>query len=173
MNTISKLENHPTRWITLVLVTLGLWMGGSLILDFVVMPTMYISGMMEDSAFTATGTLIFSVFNRLELVLAALSVTGLVALGMTLPEKFSNRIRTITGLSFSLFAITLIYTYILTPQMSSLGINLNLFNGLTTIPHGMNQLHFSYFTLELIKLSVLGTILGWCYRNHSKLDLLF
>jgi hypothetical protein len=37
----------------------------------------------------------------------------------------------------------------------------------------MNQLHLSYFTLEMIKLSVLGIILGWCYRNHSKLDLTF
>lgn len=173
MATVSKLEYHPTRWLTLVLATLAFWMAGSLILDFVIMPTMYVSGMMEDTGFTSAGTLIFSVFNRVELVCAAVGLTGLIALAMNLPEKFSNRLRTLTGLSFFLLAITMIYTYILTPQMSALGINLNLFNGLTAIPDGMNQLHWSYFTLELIKLSLLGTILGWCYRNHSKLDITF
>ena len=173
MATISKAEYHPTRWLTLVLATLGLWMAGSLILDFVIMPTMYISGMMEETGFTSAGTLIFSVFNRIELVCAAVGLTGLIALAMNLPEKFSSRLRTITGLSLFLFAIAMVYTYILTPQMSALGINLNLFNGFNTIPDGMNQLHLSYFTLEMIKLSVLGIILGWCYRKHSKLDLTF
>jgi hypothetical protein len=73
MATISKAEYHPTRWLTLVLATLGLWMAGSLILDFVIMPTMYISGMMEETGFTSAGTLIFSVFNRIELVCAAVT----------------------------------------------------------------------------------------------------
>lgn len=173
MPTVSKLEEHPTRWLTLVLTALALWMGGSLILDFVIMPTMYVSGMMEETGFTSAGTLIFSVFNRFELVCAAVGLTSLIALATTLPEKFSNRIRTITGLSLFLLAIAMIYTYILTPQMSALGINLNLFNGFTSIPDGMNQLHWSYFSLELIKLSLLGIILGWCYRNHSKLDITF
>jgi uncharacterized membrane protein len=157
----------------MVLATLGLWMGGSLILDFVIMPTMYISGMMEQTGFTSVGTLIFSVFNRVELVCAAVGLTGLIALAINLPEKFSNRLRTLTGLSLFLLGIAMIYTYILTPQMSALGIDLNLFSGLTTIPDGMNQLHLSYFTLEMIKLSILGIILGWCYRNHSKLDITF
>jgi len=173
MATVSKLEYHPTRWLTLVLGTLAFWMAGSLILDFVIMPTMYVSGMMQETGFTATGMLIFSVFKRVELVCAAVGLTGLIALAMNLPEKFSSRLRTLTGLSLFLLAITMIYTYILTPQMSALGINLNLFNGLATIPDGMNQLHWSYFILELIKLSFLGTILAWCYRNHSKLDLTF
>ncbi|HAN75379.1 MAG TPA: hypothetical protein DCQ51_07705 [Planktothrix sp. UBA8407] len=173
MATVSKLEYHPIRWLTMVLATLGLWMGGSLILDFVIMPTMYISGMMEQTGFASVGTLIFSVFNRVELVCAAVGLTGLIALAINLPEKFSNRLRTLTGLSLFLLGIAMIYTYILTPQMSALGIDLNLFSGLTTIPDGMNQLHLSYFTLEMIKLSILGIILGWCYRNHSKLDITF
>ena len=164
MAALSKLEYHPSRWLTVILVTLALWMGGSLVLDFVIMPSMYVTGMMNQSEFVSAGAMIFSAFNRVEVVCAAVGLTGLMALGITLPEGFSNRIRTLSVLALGLLAIALTYTYALTPEMAALGLNLNLFNPVSEVPGGMNQLHFSYWTLELIKLTVVGVVLGWCIR---------
>jgi uncharacterized membrane protein len=164
MTTFSKVDYNPSRWLTVILVTLALWLGGSLVLDFVIMPSMYMTGMMNQSEFVSAGSMIFSAFNRVEVVCAAVGLTGLMALGITLPEGFSNRIRTLSLLTVALLAIALTYTYGLTPQMTALGLNLNLFNPIVEVPTGMNQLHFSYFGLELIKLTVVGLVLGWCIR---------
>lgn len=164
MSALSKVEYNPSRWLTIILVTLALWLGGSLVLDFVIMPSMYMTGMMNQSEFVSAGAMIFSAFNRVEVICAAVGLTGLMALGITLPEGFSNRIRTLSLLAFGLLAITLTYTYSLTPQMSGLGLNLNWFNSGVEVPTGMNQLHLSYWSLELIKLTVVGLVLGWCIR---------
>lgn len=164
MSAFSKVEYNPSRWLTVILVTLALWMGGSLLLDFVIMPSMYMTGMMDQSEFASAGSMIFSAFNRVEIVCAAVGLTGLMALGITLPEGFSNRIRTLSLLAAGLLAIALTYTYALTPQMSALGLNLNLFSSVAEVPSGMNQLHFSYWSLELIKLTVVGAVLGWSIR---------
>ncbi len=164
MSALSKVEYNPSRWLTIILVTLALWLGGSLVLDFVIMPSMYMTGMMNQSEFVSAGSMIFSAFNRVEVICAAVGLTGLMALGITLPEGFSNRIRTLSLLALGLLAITLTYTYSLTPQMSGLGLNLNLFNSSVEVPTGMNQLHLSYWGLEVIKLTVVGLVLGWCIR---------
>ncbi|ERT08342.1 hypothetical protein M595_1651 [Lyngbya aestuarii BL J] len=168
MTTFSKVEYNPSRWLTVILITLALWMGGSMVLDFVIMPSMYMTGMMNQSEFASAGSMIFSAFNRVEVVCAAVGLTGLMALGITLPEGFSNRIRTLSILAVGLFAIALTYTYGLTPQMTALGLNLNLFNPVVEVPTGMNQLHFSYFSLELIKLTLVGIVLGWCVRTTRR-----
>ncbi|EAW36944.1 DUF4149 domain-containing protein [Lyngbya sp. PCC 8106] len=168
MTTFSKVEYNPSRWLTVILITLALWMGGSMVLDFVIMPSMYMTGMMNQSEFASAGSMIFSAFNRVEILCAAVGLTGLMALGITLPEGFSNRIRTLSILAVGLLAIALTYTYGLTPQMTALGLNLNLFNPVTEVPTGMNQLHFSYFSLELIKLTCVGIVLGWCVRTTRR-----
>lgn len=167
MSAISKLEYNPSRWLTLVLVTMAFWLGGSLLLDFVIMPGMYVSGMMKEASFASTGAIVFSAFNHIEILCAAIALTVMMMLGKSLPEGFSSRIRTLTALSLVLFAIALLYTYSLTPQMSALGVNLNLFNSVETTPEGMNQLHFGYLSLESLKLFAAGTIFAWCYRNYS------
>jgi len=166
MSAISKIQYHPSRWLTLVLVTMAFWLGGSLLLDFVIMPGMYVSGMMEEASFAPTGSVIFSAFNHIEILCASVGLTGMMILGSTLPEGFSSRIRTLTALSFILLAIALLYTYSLTPQMSALGAHLNLFNPVESLPAGMNQLHFGYLSLETLKFFAAGTIVAWCYRNH-------
>lgn len=173
MAAISKLEYNPSRWLTITFATFAFWISASLILDFVIMPTMYVSGMMEESGFASAGSMIFSLFNRVELVCAALGLTGLMAFGMTMPEGFSNRIRTVTLLAVGLVAISFIYTYTLTPQMIALGVHLNLFTPVTSIPIGMNQLHISYFSLEVVKLTIIGLILNWCYQNRTKVSCFF
>lgn len=167
MTFIPKVEDNPSRWLTLVLITMAFWIGGSLLLDVVIMPAMYVSGMMQEPSFASTGGIVFTAFNHIEILCAALALTGMMVLGMTLPEGFSNRIRTLTVLSSILLAIALLYTYSLTPQMTALGVNLNLFNAVESTPEAMNQLHFGYLSLEALKLFAAGTILAWCYHNHN------
>ncbi len=166
MNPFSQIKFYPSRWMAVILLTLGFWMSGSLIIDLVIMPSLSAGGMMDQPGFAAAGSSMFSIFNHLEILCAAVGLTGLMALGITLPEGFSNRIRTLIGLSIALFAITLICTYGLTPQMSGLSLNLDQFNSVTEVPEGMNQLHLSYFSLELIKFTCAGIIVDWCFRNN-------
>jgi hypothetical protein len=167
MTTFSQQQSHPSRWMSLILIVLGFWLSGSLLIDLVIMPSMSAGGMMNQAGFAAVGFSMFSIFNHLEIVCAAIGLTSLIALGSTLPEGFSNRIRTLISFSTILLAIALVYTYGLTPQMSGLSLNLNLFNSSTELPAGMNQLHFSYFSLELLKFTLVATILGWCFRNNK------
>lgn len=167
MTTFSQQQSHPSRWMSLILIVLGFWMSGSLLLDLVIMPSLSANGMMNQAGFAAAGSSMFSIFNHLEIVCAAIGLTSLIALGSTLPEGFSNRIRTLISLSAILLIIALTYTYGLTPEMSGLSLNLNLFDSSTEVPAGMNQLHFSYFSLELLKFTLVATILGWCFRNNK------
>ncbi|MDY7020955.1 MAG: DUF4149 domain-containing protein [Cyanobacteriota bacterium] len=168
MTALSKMKYDSSRWLTLILVTLALWMGGSLVLDFVIMPSMYMTGMMEQAEFVSAGSMIFSAFNRIEVICAAVGFTSVMALGITLPEGFSNRIRTLSILALGLLAIALTYTYGLTPEMAALGMNLNLFNSAAEVPTAMNQLHVEYWSLEVIKLAIVSLFLGWSIRATQR-----
>lgn len=162
----SKVESTGGRWQAIVMVALIFWISGSLILDFVIMPSLYVSGMTSSSGFATAGNLMFWGFNRIELICAASAATGLMVLS-NLAGGSSKRSRTAILLSLILLAIALIDTYALTPQMSALGIQLNLFEPAAEVPSAMNLLHQSYFGLEMLKLAIGGTLLGWCYRNQA------
>ncbi|MCU0545138.1 MAG: DUF4149 domain-containing protein [Oscillatoriaceae cyanobacterium Prado104] len=162
----SKVESTEHRWQAIVTVALIFWLSGSLILDFVIMPSLYLSGMTNSAGFAAAGNLMFWGFNRIELICAALAATGLMVLH-NLAVGSSKRSRTAILLSLILLAIALIDTYGLTPQMSALGIQLNLLEPATEVPSEMNLLHQGYFALEALKLAVGGTLLSWCYRNQG------
>lgn len=166
MISLSEIKFDPSRWMALILISLGFWMSGSVILDFVIMPSLSAGGMMNQAGFAAAGSSMFSIFNHVEIFCAALGLSSLIALGVTMPEGFSSRIRTLIGLAVGLLAITLVYTYGLTPQMSGLSLSLNLFDAGTETPAGMNELHLSYFTLELLKFTLAGIIVDWCFRNN-------
>jgi len=161
-----KVELNKSRWQTIVIFSLAFWLSGSLILDLVIMPSLYVSGMINSSGFAMAGNLIFSAFNRFELLCAALGMTGILVLSSS-PTDSSKESRTAILLSFILLAITLVCTYALTPQMSALGVDLNLFESVAEVPAEMNLLHGSYFGLEAVKLALSSTLLGWCYRHHS------
>ena len=77
---------------------------------------------------------------------------------------FGKQSRTAIILSLVLLAIALIDTYALTPQMSALGMQLNLFDA-AEVPTSMNLLHKGYFALEAVKLAIGGTLLTWCYQH--------
>ncbi|MFB8797612.1 MAG: DUF4149 domain-containing protein [Microcoleus sp.] len=162
----SRVESIRPRWQAIVMVALIFWLSGSLILDLVIMPSLYVSGMIASPEFATAGNLMFWGFNRVELICAGLVATGLMVLS-NLSNGFGKDQRTAIILSLVLLAIALIDTYALTPQMSALGMQLNLFDATAEVPTGMNLLHQAYFGLEAVKLAVGGTLLSWCYQHQA------
>ncbi|MFM2064838.1 MAG: hypothetical protein RLZZ507_4509 [Cyanobacteriota bacterium] len=161
MNAISKFEFKRSTWQTAVMLTLGFWLSASLVLDWVIMPSLYISGMMNEANFTTAGYAIFWNFNRLELLSAAVVLTAVLAMGKA---KSNWRLGSIF-LSCLLLTVALLDTYFLTPQMCVVGSNLNLFAAASAVPETMNLLHGSYFLLEVLKLVAGGMLLNWCWRE--------
>lgn len=164
MTAVSHLQSKRSLWQTIVMLTLGLWLGGSLLLDWVVMPSLYVSGMMTQAGFTTAGYLIFWNFNRIELLAAALVVTSVLALNQT-AFVTNNWRRGGLVLSLLLLGIALTNAYFLTPQMCAIGTQLNLFESVREVPTTMNQLHGAYWFLEAAKLVAGGTLLGWCFKQ--------
>ncbi|MBD2021997.1 DUF4149 domain-containing protein, partial [Leptolyngbya sp. FACHB-36] len=140
------------------------WLGGSLILDLVMMPTMYISGMLSQPEFITAGYSLFWVFNRVELVSAAIVLTGALALRLT-QKPMESTAQTPVLLASLLLGIALAYTYSLTPHMSALGLQLNLFAPTLETPAEMNLLHAGYWSLEALKLGAAGLLLKGVYRR--------
>ncbi len=163
MNAISNLQFKRAIWQPAILLTLGFWLSASLILDWVIMPSLYVSGMMTQAGFTTAGYVIFWNFNRVELLSAAVVLTGVLALSKTQSHWRLNGI----VLSVILLAIALLETYLLTPQMSAIGVHLNAFDVETTIPATMNLLHGGYWILEAAKLIAGGTLLNWYWRQQA------
>lgn len=147
-----------SKWQTAIILTLALWLGGSLLLDFIIMPGMFAAGMMSQPGFASAGYSIFEVFNHVELLCAAVVLTGALAL-----QLGGDRPAVMPGwaiaLSLILFAIPIIYTYSLTPEMSALGLNLNQFDSSVTVPSEMELLHGSYWGLELCKFALAASVL--------------
>ena len=160
MTAISNLEFKRPIWQTAIILTLGFWLSASLVLDWVIMPSLYLSGMMTQAGFATAGYTMFWNFNRIELLSAGLILTGVLAMSKT----HSWRVGTVV-LAVLLLAVSLIDTYFLTPQMSAIGVQLNLFETATTIPATMNLLHGGYWVLEAVKLLAAGTLLSRCWRE--------
>ena len=125
------------------------------------MPSLYASGMMASSGFASASYSIFGVFNRLELVCGAIILTialanwGFNAASKSAIQSQTKRILAIAGL---LFSIAVIYTYGLTPEMSSLGLQLQPFDAVAEVPAAMNRLHAEYWLLEVVKLVAVGAM---------------
>jgi len=162
MHTISNLQFKQSFWQPAVLLTLGFWLSASLVLDWVIMPSIYFCGMMSQASFTTVGYAMFWNFNRVELLSAAVVLTGVLALSKTQTNWRRNDI----VLSVVLLAIALLDTYFLTPQMSAIGVHLSPFDAETTIPGTMNLLHVSYWVLEVVKLIAGGALLNYCWREQ-------
>jgi hypothetical protein len=155
-----------TRWQNLAIGSLGFWLSGSLILDLIIMPTLWATGMMESSGFASASYSIFWIFNRLELLCAASILSGIWALSKSSsnvdrkPELFAG--------AMMLFAIAMTYTFVLTPYMSGLGIDLDLVETTKSLPVEMNQMHSIYWVLEASKLGIAGMLLSLCNRSIAK-----
>jgi hypothetical protein len=159
MNTISDRGFKPFSWSTIIMFSLGFWLSSSFILDTVIIPSLWATGMMNQAEFASTGYIIFWLFNRIELLCAASILTGFLVIRSREREWRS------IFLSGLLATIALIYTYLLTPQMSSLGLPLNLFETNSTMPTAMIAMHEVYWLLEIIKFVVGAVLLRWCYRR--------
>ncbi|NET30502.1 MAG: DUF4149 domain-containing protein [Cyanothece sp. SIO1E1] len=170
--TATSISKFPRpAWQATAIFTLALWLGGSLLLDLVVMPTLYTSGMMAQADFATTGYSLFWIFNRLEVICAALVLTSLLVMRAH-RDRFAvvvsgTKSRWAIGLSVLLLSVALAYTYLLSPEMSALGVQLNLFATTPEVSAAMDQLHMSYWGLETIKLLASGLLLGLCYRDLS------
>ncbi|MBD2603438.1 DUF4149 domain-containing protein [Scytonema hofmannii FACHB-248] len=160
MNSISNVELKRPIWQNAVILTLGFWLSASLVLDWVIMPSLYFSGMMTQAGFATAGYAIFWNFNRIELLSAGIILTGILAMTKTHSWRRGTLV-----LAVLLLAVSLVDTYFLTPQMSAIGVQLNLFDTATTIPAGMDLLHGGYWVLETVKLLAAGTLLSRCYRE--------
>ncbi|WP_346292851.1 hypothetical protein [Sphaerothrix gracilis] len=170
MNLASRNVSKPLDWQVAVFALAGFWLSASLLLDFLIMPSMYGAGMMNQPDFGSMGYSLFWVFNRVELLCAAGILTGVLALrqGRNQFSLFNSgsKSRWAVGLSGLLLAIAMAYTYFLAPEMSALSLPLDSFQSATeVIPAGMNQLHGFYWLLEVLKLAAVGLLLGFCYHD--------
>ncbi|MBD2312256.1 DUF4149 domain-containing protein [Desertifilum sp. FACHB-1129] len=166
MAAIVSKNNNPLQWSTLILCAIGFWISGSLVLDLIIMPGLYSAGMMNQPGFASAGFSIFWAFNRLELLCASVALTGILVLNQAQTETMRPpRLAMILGLI--LLGIALIDTYGLTPQMSALGLNLNLFEPTAEIPSEMIQMQSGYWALEFMKIATCGAILKLCYGDRG------
>ena len=156
MNTISNAEIQLKRsvWQNTIILTLGFWLSSSLILDWVIMPSLYVSGMMTQSSFATAGYTIFWSFNRVELLCAGLILTSVLAF----KKSFLDWKQISVVLAVLMLLIASVQTYLLTPQMSAIGVQLGFFETVDTVPESMNLLHGAYWFFEVLKLTV-GSIL--------------
>jgi hypothetical protein len=167
MHTISVRSFKSFSWSTLVIFALGFWLSGSAILDFVIIPSLWVTGMMKQSGFASVGYTLFGVFNRIELLCAASVLTGCLILCFRplISDRVVYNERLLLILSGLLMLVPLIYTYVFTPQMSSLGMDLNVFETATAMPAEMISLHEGYWLLELLKFFAGISLIRWFYRN--------
>jgi len=166
MGMVSGVMSKRPTWQMMVLLPLAFWLSGSLVLDTLIMPVLYTSGMMAAPDFATAGYAIFWIFNRVELLCAALVLTGALSLCYKQDDadKFTWKFITLSSL---LLVVALVYTYALSPHMSALGLHLDLFNASFETPVLMNSLHISYWLLEGIKLVAGGILLKLCFDFRS------
>ncbi|QKD85104.1 hypothetical protein HPC62_20675 [Thermoleptolyngbya sichuanensis A183] len=154
--TSTKFNLLPGRsvWQSAVLLAVGFWLSGSLLLDLVVMPAMYASGMMTQPGFASAGYSMFWVFNRLGLLCVAIAFVGLLSL---------LRQHKVAGWAIAavwlLLGVTFVLTYVMTPVMSGLAMPLNWLTSEASIPGSMAQMHGIYWVLELVKLGLSAALL--------------
>jgi hypothetical protein len=146
------------QWPRVAQLTLFAWLMGSFMMDGMLMPSLYASGMLTQPGFACTGYLMFGLFNHVELICAAIVLTGLLVKRQGQVAQ-SDSFEWLIGLG--LLGITLLLTYALAPAMSGLSLNLQLFDP-PNVPDAMTSLHLSYWLLEATKF-----VAGIALLRHS------
>ncbi|MGB2924517.1 MAG: hypothetical protein WBB82_04395 [Limnothrix sp.] len=169
MNSSAKRVDFSFDWNAIVMVILGFWLSASFLLDLVIVPILSSTGMMENTGFISAGYVLFGVFNRLELVCAAVVLTAFFAF------RFDNRFGDRQSLhslimASGLFNIALIYTYLITPQITGWGLEMEAITSLHTMPTAMIWWHGFYWGLELVKFALGLTLLRWCYQRSCSIE---
>ncbi|MEL6927912.1 MAG: hypothetical protein AAFO95_04680 [Cyanobacteria bacterium J06600_6] len=168
MQATSPRNFNSMNWSTAIMLALGFWLSGSFIFDFLVVPGLLTTGMMNEPGFASAGYVIFGAFNHLELLCAATVLAGCLVYrygSETISIVTSKSVVLATGL----LLIALAYTYVLTPQMSSMGMSLDLFATTKVMPASMTPMHIVYWSLELAKLILGVSLLRSFYRNSCSL----
>ncbi len=168
MNGIVPRTFKQANWSSIVMFALGFWLSSSLLLDCVIIPGLFKTGMMNDTGFASASYSIFGTFNHIELVCASLVLSGSLIFKYqnNLPKAQSDRA---ILAAVVLLAIASIYTYFLIPQMSSMGMSLNWFETTAILPDSMAIAHFGYWSLEITKLVLGAVLLRGYYRNSCSL----
>ena len=167
---LSQKTSSRPAWTPWVLAIAGFWLSSNLVLDFLVMPVMYVSGMTTQTDFATAGYSLFWSFNRIELLCAAVILTGVLALQRR-PCEFEvshsgSRCRWALAIGIALLSLTLIDTYLLTPEMSAMALSLDTASTITITP-AMEWMHAAYWLLEVIKVTCLGVLIGLCFGDLS------
>jgi hypothetical protein len=167
MKTVTDRYLQSINWTALAMLVLGFWLSASLVIDLVILPGLSVSGMMTQNGFASAGYLVFGMFNRLELLCAALVFCSFLVFHRyhTLIHLPEHRSLLFAGI---LLMITAIYTYFLTPNLSGLGL-LDPLTVVSGMPRGMMPFQMSYWGLEIVKLAIGVTLLRWCFRDSFKL----
>ena len=171
---LSQNASSRSHWLPWLLAIAGFWLSSNVVIDFLVMPVMQVSGMTTQAEFASAGyTLIWSI-KRLELLCAAILLTGVLALRRH-PGEFDichsgSRCRWALVLGLGLLSLTLVDTYLLTPEMGGMALSLDVLNNEGAIAPAMNWLHATYWSLEVLKLASLGAIARLCYLDFSERD---
>ncbi|VEP15032.1 conserved membrane hypothetical protein [Hyella patelloides LEGE 07179] len=168
MNTIPLRRFRVINWQAIAMFALGFWLSASLVFDCLVIPGLLSAGMMQESGFAGASYLLFGTFNHVELLCAA------IVLASALVLNYRHNLSTIKLdksiiIAGCLMAIAICYAYILTPQMSALGMSLNEFNGTELFANSMIKMHVIYWVLEASKLIFGSVLLSKFYRNSCSL----
>lgn len=171
MTVISYQKQNQTQWSVAVFVTLCFWLSASLVLDFVIIPSLMQGGMMTQSGFASAGYSMFGLFNHVELLCAGLVLTGVLILNkkQVLPKK--QQLWSII-LGSCLLVVALVCSYVLTPQMSGLGLDLNWFEANSVMSAEMMEFHGGYWGLEFLKLFAGSILMVWSLRAWKPQDTL-
>ncbi|OKH15924.1 hypothetical protein [[Limnothrix rosea] IAM M-220] len=165
MNTSIKRPVLSIDWNIVVMAALGFWLSASFLLDAVIVPVLFSTGMMADTGFISAGYVLFGVFNRLELVCAAIILAGFVIFKNQ--NRFGDRLSLSALVMASvLLNIALLYTYILTPQLSGWGLEMEALTVTPTMPAAMVWLHGCYWAMEITKFVLGITLWRWCYKRN-------
>ncbi|WP_035984538.1 hypothetical protein [Leptolyngbya sp. KIOST-1] len=176
MNTLSHTTAvRPSRWVGAVLFALMFWFSSSLLMDFVIMPGLFLGGMMSQPDFGPTGYAMFWVFNRIELLCVGVILTGLLVTHQARRREqdvmvSGIRSRWATEIAVALLAITLVLTYAIAPAMGALGASLDPFATTAAVPAAMDHMHGLYFALEALKLLGCGALLSLFYVDLSRTE---
>jgi len=168
MQATSPRNSNSMNWSTAIMLALGFWLSGSLVFDFLVVPGMLTTGMMNEPGFASAGYVIFGAFNHIEVLCAATVLAGCLVYRYGSNVTTSITLKSV-AIATGLLAITLAYTYVLTPQMSSMGMSLDLFATAKVMPASMLPMHVAYWSLEAAKLILGVSLLRSFYRNSCSL----
>ncbi|MEM1367753.1 MAG: hypothetical protein AAGG02_06995 [Cyanobacteria bacterium P01_H01_bin.15] len=150
---------------SVILITLGFWLSASLVIDVMVLPALATAGMTTSPEFASAGMLIFGIFNRVEMLCAAI----ILAVSLSLHRLPSPEHTLGTGLLLSagaLFVLPLIYGLGLIPEMVSLSSNLSWFESARPMTSQMFNAHICYWLLEVAKFGLGFGLLGWSLRQR-------